>query len=170
MRCPRCKAPMIIIERRQIELDHCLACQGVWFDGEELELLFADLGSEEMARALSRIMSLPHHESSEGRIRCPRCDKKMDHVEVPAKEPVVLDRCCRGDGIWFDAGELHAVVAYAAESDDLAAPALAFVQEVFPQQRPELDPDGPDNQPGSGRRENQPGSPPGGPAASPEGD
>jgi len=40
MICPVCKSDMIDVEYHQIELDYCTNCHGVWFDAEELGLLF----------------------------------------------------------------------------------------------------------------------------------
>ena len=40
MICPVCKIDMIDVEYHQIELDYCIKCHGVWFDAEELGLLF----------------------------------------------------------------------------------------------------------------------------------
>ena len=137
MQCPRCRAPMIIVERNQIELDHCLECRGVWFDGEELTLLFATLDAEAMSGRLTEIMTPPGRKPAEQPLPCPRCGRKMDKVAVGAGAEVLLDRCRRGDGIWFDGGELHAVVerlaASGAEGFERAA---AFVEEVFPRALP----------------------------------
>ena len=48
MICPVCKKATIAIEYRQIELDYCTMCKGVWFDNVELELLLhtLELGHE----------------------------------------------------------------------------------------------------------------------------
>ena len=39
MQCPVCDRPMISLELHEIEVDHCVACGGVWLDAGELELL-----------------------------------------------------------------------------------------------------------------------------------
>ena len=53
--------------------------------------------------------------------RCPRCRARMDHVRAPAKpDPVILDRCPHGHGLWFDAGELDQVLAGELAEDDAA--------------------------------------------------
>ena len=36
MICPACREEMIVIEYNKIELDVCVQCKGVWFDGGEL--------------------------------------------------------------------------------------------------------------------------------------
>ncbi|MEO1272409.1 MAG: zf-TFIIB domain-containing protein, partial [Myxococcota bacterium] len=37
--CPQDHTPMYIVEEQGIELDVCLTCKGIWFDGRELEQL-----------------------------------------------------------------------------------------------------------------------------------
>ena len=141
MQCPRCRAPMLIIERNQIELDHCLVCHGIWFDGEELELLFSSLDLEQLAGRLKEITSLPTRSIPEKPLPCPRCQRKMEKIVVGSgNHEVLLDRCRRGDGLWFDGGELHAVVAHVeAAGRGAVGEALAFVEEVFPGPTPELE-------------------------------
>ena len=145
MQCPRCRAPMIIIERNEIELDHCLACHGVWFDGEELTLLFAALDAEAMSARLAEIMAPPGRKPAERPLPCPRCGRKMDKAAVGAGPEVLLDRCRRGDGIWFDGGELHAVVKQlGASGSEGYARVAAFVEEVFPRTLQPASPPEPD--------------------------
>ena len=44
MNCPACKKNnMIVVEYKGVELDNCVDCGGVWFDMDELELLFGAL-------------------------------------------------------------------------------------------------------------------------------
>ena len=47
-------------------------------------------------------------ECAEAKRKCPICDKKMQKVIVGDSESALLiDKCPRGDGLWFDKGELH---------------------------------------------------------------
>jgi PAT family beta-lactamase induction signal transducer AmpG len=41
-----------------------------------------------------------------GAIRCPKCRSDMEQIEI---EDVVIDRCTRCNGIWFDEGEVEAL-------------------------------------------------------------
>lgn len=43
-RCPRCAALLVAITFREIELDKCSRCQGVWLDCGELEQLAVEEG------------------------------------------------------------------------------------------------------------------------------
>jgi Zn-finger nucleic acid-binding protein len=104
MDCPVCKdSAMITLELNEVEIDYCTVCSGIWLDAGELELL---LGEPEKAKKL--LHSFRADQGSRETIRrCPICDKKMQKVIVGSSEPVLLiDKCGKGDGLWFDKGEL----------------------------------------------------------------
>jgi Zn-finger nucleic acid-binding protein len=104
MICPVCRQDMIVVEYRQIEIDYCHKCSGIWFDEGELELLLktTSLGDT----GLPSLEGLAKEKRSHGERKCPICRKKMK--EVPLGEPAIhIDVCRRGDGIWFDGGELQ---------------------------------------------------------------
>ena len=104
MDCPVCKNAMITLELEDVEIDYCTECGGIWLDAGELELL---LGEPQKAKQL--LNSFAIESQSAERIRnCPICDKKMQKIKVGSSPPVLLiDKCGRGDGLWFDRGELH---------------------------------------------------------------
>ncbi len=103
MDCPVCTNAMITLELENVEIDYCTDCGGIWLDAGELELL---LGESEKARKL--INSFKVNSQCSERIRkCPICDRKMQKIIVGDSTPVLLiDRCYKGDGLWFDRGEL----------------------------------------------------------------
>ncbi len=104
MDCPVCKNAMITLELQDVEIDYCTDCNGIWLDAGELELL---LGEPEKAKQL--LGSFKIYSNSTEKIRkCPICDKKMKKVIVgPSKPTLLIDKCRKGDGLWFDKGELH---------------------------------------------------------------
>jgi Zn-finger nucleic acid-binding protein len=105
MDCPVCKeSAMITLELNEVEIDYCTVCDGIWLDAGELELL---LGEPEKARTLIESFKVDTS-SVEKPKKCPICDKKMQKVIVGSSEPpLLIDRCSRGDGLWFDKGELN---------------------------------------------------------------
>ena len=107
MNCPVCDKPMIVLEVQQIEIDHCARCGGTWLDGGELELLLD--GARNRDATLSRMTREPG--AREASWRCPICRKRMDKVACGTTRRVLIDKCARGDGIWFDGGELRDVIA-----------------------------------------------------------
>jgi len=106
MLCPVCGDHLIILELDQIEIDYCHSCGGVWLDAGELELLLED--SAEKDELLSSINKKA--KIDEKKIRCPLCGKTMDKALIESSEPIIIDKCKRGDGLWFDEGELESVV------------------------------------------------------------
>jgi uncharacterized protein len=108
MLCPVCRKPMVIVEFQNTELDTCLGCRGLWFDAQELGQLFELAGVPERYRDLeSQVDRLPHVGP---RRRCPRCRCRLEPVRAPsARDDLILDECPRGDGLWFDQGELESL-------------------------------------------------------------
>jgi hypothetical protein len=43
-RCPKCAAPLVTITYRNVELDKCSSCEGLWFDSGELDKVLAQEG------------------------------------------------------------------------------------------------------------------------------
>ena len=104
MDCPVCKNAMITLELEDVEIDYCTGCGGIWLDAGELELL---LGQPEKAANLLDSFRIDSQCTEKTR-KCPICDKKMQKVVVgSSKPPLLIDKCHRGDGLWFDRGELH---------------------------------------------------------------
>jgi len=115
MDCPVCKNAMITLELEDVEIDHCLDCGGIWLDAGELELL---LDEPDKAKGLLESFTVDS-KSAEVKRKCPICDKKMQKVIVGDSGPTLLiDKCRRGDGLWFDSGELHDILDRAQLDQD----------------------------------------------------
>ena len=110
MKCPLDKSDMIVVEHEKIEIDHCLTCAGVWFDAGELGLLVTML--KKGGTSISQTDLLTPHEvkSNEAKRKCPVCGRKMNKANLGNVKTVLVDSCPRGDGIWFDSGELQQVL------------------------------------------------------------
>jgi hypothetical protein len=131
MRCPVCKSPLLVVEWRRVELDHCPACHGTWFDAGELDLLLAGAGLAGEA-GLRELMAHPPTDVDEKRLKCPRCARRMRKVVVPGAAGPVLDLCAVGDGIWFDRGEVTALAAALAGTGSTAAAHLGeYLGDLF---------------------------------------
>jgi hypothetical protein len=104
MLCPACGKSLIVLEHENVELDYCHGCHGIWLDAGELDLL---LGGVE---ARSRFLTVDAAgKSGEALRKCPVCARKMGKMLTAGEHPVIYDRCDR-DGVWFDQGELEAVL------------------------------------------------------------
>jgi Zn-finger nucleic acid-binding protein len=98
---------MIIVEYEGVEIDCCVICGGNWLDAGELTWLAELSGARpgKIREAIGQTSPGP----PVGR-RCPRCNKRLRRITVAADVPVELDRCPRGHGLWFDAGEVATVI------------------------------------------------------------
>ncbi len=115
MDCPVCKNAMITIELEGVEIDYCTDCGGIWLDAGELELL---LGNPEQAGKLLNSFKVDTACTEKAR-RCPICLKKMQKVIVGQSTPTLLiDKCRKGDGLWFDKGELQDILNRAQLDED----------------------------------------------------
>lgn len=107
MDCPVCKNAMITLELSDVEIDYCTDCTGIWLDAGELELLLED--SEKAANLLESFKIAPN--CTEKLRKCPICMKKMQKITIgTSAPPLLIDRCPRKDGLWFDSGELHDII------------------------------------------------------------
>lgn len=106
MDCPVCREPMIVLELDEVEIDHCIVCRGIWLDAGELELLLED--TDEKNKLLSSFEV--DINACEKRRKCPICMKKMDKIQCGVESRVLIDKCTRNDGIWFDEGELKQII------------------------------------------------------------
>ncbi|MFQ5839210.1 MAG: zf-TFIIB domain-containing protein, partial [Candidatus Methylomirabilales bacterium] len=71
----------------------------------------------------------PKKGAQNSRWRCPRCDRKMHHAEAPGRAvPVTIDRCPKGDGLWFDEHELAEVLGSELAEDH---PGLQSVKDFL---------------------------------------
>jgi len=106
MNCPVCKEPMLVLELDKIEIDHCINCGGIWLDNGELELLL------ETKEERNRLKDLFKEAESvkERSYSCPICGKRMNKVFVGEERKVIIDKCKKNHGLWFDQGELQKVV------------------------------------------------------------
>ncbi len=132
MICPVCKKDALVVEYQNIELDYCPVCRGVWFDAGEIETLIetAGLGQNQYLQDLS---NAPEARVPEKKHRCPICLKKMTKQYADAEKKIIVD-VCRGHGIWFDGGEVNALIKTLAEKSADKAEAvrvLGFVSDMF---------------------------------------
>jgi uncharacterized protein len=125
MNCPRCKSSLIVVEYNGIEIDWCPACEGLWFDRGEMELIATHLGRERSALEFDRPAS-----TAERTLKCPLCRKPMDKRLLGEPEPVVADICHVCGGLWLDHGELDQLLGR-KDGADSAVPVIAHLRDTF---------------------------------------
>jgi Zn-finger nucleic acid-binding protein len=115
---------MIVLEVELVEIDHCTACGGVWLDAGELELLLEGAANKNGLMATLAALA----ERSEKKIRCPICSKKLNKVRYGEQGDLILDKCPRGHGIWFDRDELIRALRMA---EFKGRPVYEILNEIF---------------------------------------
>lgn len=94
---------MLTLELAEVEIDHCVNCGGIWLDAGELEFLLDDpQGARRLLDSFREVAA-----GSDPTRKCPICGKKMARIVVGSSQPpLLIDKCRRSDGLWFDRGEL----------------------------------------------------------------
>lgn len=109
LRCPRCRNRLAVNQYRDTTVDECDTCGGLFLTPELLDRL----PSFEASAGL--VLTLPvRARFAEREIRyvpCPRCEALMNRQVYGKQSGVVVD-VCKSHGVWFDAGELNAVVEF----------------------------------------------------------
>ena len=135
MICPVCKGAMIVVEYRNIELDYCNNCRGVWFDSGELELLLKSQGLEQPKTFFDGILNSQEAASSEKKRKCPICGRKMRKTAIDGHPEILIDACRDNHGLWFDGGEVAQLIKHLAEEHtpkhDSRAHVTGFLKEIF---------------------------------------
>jgi Zn-finger nucleic acid-binding protein len=123
MNCLSCNATLATAEWKDVEVDYCPECGGVWLDEGELELL---LRSAEAAKHYLHSLD-PGHQNKEKQRKCPICRKKMEIV-LCGRGMVPVDKCAEDHGLWCDSGELHDIL----KVNDAGNPkVMQFLQQLF---------------------------------------
>lgn len=121
---------MITLELEDVEIDYCTNCEGIWLDAGELELLLDEPDKAKNLLSSFRVDSV----STERTKKCPICNKKMQKVVVGSSRPALLiDKCRKGDGLWFQKGELQDIFDGAELDEDNKIQKL--LTDIFGQNR-----------------------------------
>jgi Zn-finger nucleic acid-binding protein len=134
MLCPVCRKVMIIVENNRIELDYCPQCGGIWFDTTELELFLEAAGLPGADFSPEALLRLPEVKETPHPRKCPICHKKMRDVAI-GEPAIIIDVCRRGQGIWFDGGEVQQLITQLAAKSpskkDASRRVLEFLGDTF---------------------------------------
>ncbi|MGI5864095.1 MAG: zf-TFIIB domain-containing protein [Myxococcales bacterium] len=119
--CPCCNSEMQAYQIGATNLDLCGCCDGLWFDGGELEAV--------VGAPLSAQGSFSQYRA------CPRCKKSMKRVML---DKTSVEHCEQCKGYFLDADELEEIIASAAAAPVAAAaagkPPAAAEEEAGPRE------------------------------------
>jgi|ERR1017187_8482661 Zn-finger nucleic acid-binding protein len=138
--CPKCDVPLFILHFKDIEIDFCNHCQGLWLDAGELEALMQQTGASTHDPLLKFQQQSGIQPNGRPHL-CPRCDAPLHEIQAGSVDPVLseaegshapltLDKCPRGHGLWFDADELQQLLSmFPTESG--AGKTIDYLNELF---------------------------------------
>ncbi len=129
MECPKCHAPMEKVAFKNIEVDRCTGCHGLWFDRFEKEQLKKIDGAEAIDggsfQADAKLDPAARPESA-AIIRCPICQVAMTRMVDAKQHHLWYESCPSCSGVFLDAGEFR---DYKQES------LLDFLKDLFTRER-----------------------------------
>lgn len=120
MKCPRCMNQLKPVSLEDIVLDVCEACEGIWFDKNELETICRLEEQQLLSSEISKSLVKDHHFSQtayKDRLLCPRCSAPMKSYIYSYDSGICLDNCQLCGGIWVDDGELKEIIDYIYEHE-----------------------------------------------------
>ena len=102
MKCPKCDHTLVATKVREVEVDRCKSCQGIWCDHREL----GELLGQNKWRLHKLTGAAPQDQLNRKRAKCPRDQTDLIRVGSVHDRKIVLDSCPTCKGIWLDGGEL----------------------------------------------------------------
>jgi Zn-finger nucleic acid-binding protein len=123
--CPRCGGRLVDASMQVALVLDCGGCGGVFVPSGVIEALTKP-ENERLRLAFPKRERAD--ESAEVRyLKCPVCERLMNRVDFVKGSGIIVD-VCKDDGIWFDAGEVNAMIEL-VESGGLAAAKQRAVAE-----------------------------------------
>ncbi len=120
MKCPVDNTPLVEQEyERNVMVDSCEKCGGMWLDKWELNAIQANKGKN-YAAELEQMPNLVDKaymqalEKNRPLLNCPKCTKAGKTVQMERREhgycsQVMVDVCHECQGVWLDKGEMKAL-------------------------------------------------------------
>jgi Zn-finger nucleic acid-binding protein len=109
MKCPCCNADLKCKMVKDVEVDECNQCKGIWFEDDELRKA-KDSTDSDLNWLDFEIWK--HKDKSQARARnlaCPQCNQTLVAIDY-ADTGVEIDYCPECKGTWLDKGEFKKVI------------------------------------------------------------
>ncbi|MEA3557872.1 MAG: zf-TFIIB domain-containing protein [Candidatus Thermoplasmatota archaeon] len=102
VKCPRCgmmmKQIVVMTSTTAVEVDHCIECEGYWFDKYELDKVIDE--------KMDGPFPFENTDANEADFPCPRC---RGVTETKSIWDITVELCLDCSGLWLDGGELREV-------------------------------------------------------------
>ena len=114
MNCPKCEMELEQRDVEGVELNHCPACKGHWFDDQELRKV-KDVANTDLNWMDFELWKHPDRfRASTADSLCPRCGKEMVAIDYNTTE-IEVDFCPQCRGVWLDRWEFEKIIATLTE-------------------------------------------------------
>lgn len=110
--CPRCSKRLEKMQIGDTSFLGCAKCDGLWIAPATFEEICSD--AEKRSAVLGFFESRekrPHTLTKVNYVPCPTCRQLMNRSNFARSSGVIVD-ICKQHGVWFDADELPAIVAF----------------------------------------------------------
>lgn len=115
MNCPVCNVEMKSVSLKNINVDYCDKCEGIWCDKDELEkvtMLGRDyLSTSPIAKVLKKNPQNIRTQKNSS-LLCPGCEATLEKFNYSYESDIFLETCKICNGIWMDDGELGDIINY----------------------------------------------------------
>ena len=98
LNCPRCNVALNEKKFKDIDVDHCPQCKGLWLEFHELDQL------EDHSMDSDDTKGMLEYARRESDISCPHCNEVMETFNYRAHN-LPIDHCTNEHGYWLDEGE-----------------------------------------------------------------
>lgn len=118
--CPDCRLELVAHAFGAVGYAECPRCSGLFLRREAFEAVTKDADTRakvRLAETPAEVAAAPLGKGASGRLPavryrpCPSCGKLMNRTNYGGGSGIVLD-ACRDHGLWFDRGELAAIVGF----------------------------------------------------------
>ena len=99
-----------IARPKTLELDKCFACEGIWFDKDELEKLKQEKVDKNTVGSHLDDYELYKQLNEKGGL-CPKCKVPMRKLKgKKGLRHITVDVCGKCSGVWLDGGEVNYIL------------------------------------------------------------
>lgn len=117
--CPRDRTKLVAQKQKDVTVDACPKCQGIYLDKNELKKLSGDADLNKYLRDMVGY-------DVDSQLICPSCGGLMD---MEAVRGVEVEVCLTCFGLWLDAGELEALVGAKGNPVEMTAAKKAELEK-----------------------------------------
>lgn len=112
MNCPNCNNKLTQQQYKEMTVDKCANCSGIWLDFKELDQL------EDTVLLNDDLKGTLAWDKKHSDKKCPKCKEKMTQFNYRLND-LILEYCEKNlHGFWLDKGEEERVIAEMEESSE----------------------------------------------------